>query len=148
MDFKNPLKQNKKENQGNICPSLNYGTYKIDNKIDFCRNSQKKETIPLQKGETDFQYLMIKDEEQTNCGKIIDLYNLCIDTDYLLYPNSSYNRCFKKLNSIYSCNVILPYTEKYDKEMVNLFHHLKNKFIYFQSLMKLISLNFFIDNNL
>jgi len=119
LEFKDPIKEkSKKINKGNICQSLSYETYKVQNKTEFCRKAQKKETIPLEKGGQDYEYLMIKDNEQIKCGKIIDLYNLCIDTDYILYPNSDYKRCFNKLNNIYSCNIIRPFLNNYDKEMV------------------------------
>jgi len=119
LEFKDPIKEkNKIKDQGNICPSLNYETYKIQDKVDFCKRAQRKDIIPLEKGGQDFEYLGIKDNEQVQCGKIIDLYNLCIETDHILYPNSDYKRCFNKSNNIYSCNLLRPYLTKYDKEMV------------------------------
>jgi len=118
FEFKNPIKQNRTKNEGNICPSLNYENYKIQNKIEFCNKAQKKETIPLENGGQDFDYLMIKDNEQISCGKVVDMYNLCIDTDYILYPNSNYLRCFNKFDSIYSCNVVKTYKDQYFKDMV------------------------------
>jgi len=118
IEFKNPLDQNKTDSESNICPSIDYESYKIQNKTEFCRDAQKKEVIPLEQGGQDYEYLMIKDNEQVKCGKIVDLYNLCIDTDYLLYPYSDYKRCFNKANDIYSCNIIRKNKNSYEKEMV------------------------------
>lgn len=133
LEFSDPIKNITKSNvEGNKCPSLNYDNYKIQNKTDFCLKAQKKEIIPLQKGGHDIEYLIIKENEQIKCNKIIELYNLCIDTDYILYPNSDYGRCFNKLNSIYSCNLIKPFLSNYDKDMVNLL------LIYFNTVIFLV----------
>ena len=35
------------------------------------------------------------------CENIIDVYNACIDSDNVLFPNSNYMRCFDPRNSIY-----------------------------------------------
>ena len=62
---------------------------------------------------------MVKDSNQEDCNNIIDMYNLCIDTDYLLYPNSNYKRCFESDNDIYSCNIKKIVSDPYSLKMVN-----------------------------
>lgn len=116
LDFKIP--EPNKVDTGNICPSLNYNNFKIQNKDEFCSKAQRMEIVPVSNGGKELVYTSIGKLSQTNCKKIIDLYNLCIDTDYILYPKSNYKRCFDKLNSIYSCNIIKQFNNNYEKEMV------------------------------
>jgi hypothetical protein len=79
----------------------------------------KKVIIPNKSGGEDVEYIMVKDTNQQDCLKILDMYNLCIDTDYLLYPNSKYKRCFNVDNDIYSCNVKKLVKDPYSLKMVN-----------------------------
>ncbi len=46
------------------------------------------------------------------------MYNLCIETDYILYPNSKYKRCFNEKNDIYSCNIRKLVSNPYSQKMV------------------------------
>ena len=49
---------------------------------------------------------------------IVDLYNLCIYYDSLLYPLSDYSRCFNKLNEIYNCKKIDIFKDNYEIDLV------------------------------
>jgi hypothetical protein len=75
--------------------------------------------IPNIDGSKDIQYIMIRHSSQKDCNDIIDMYNLCIDTDYLLYPNSNYKRCFSIGNDIYSCNEKKIEKNLYSQRMVS-----------------------------
>jgi len=114
----------------NICPSLSASDFKIKNKKKFCRSAVKKVTKPSEDGGEDTIYINIKDSDQEDCLKILDMYNLCIDTDNILYPNSKYQRCFNEKNDISSCNINKLVTDSFSQKMVkinlkkNLFIHL------------------------
>ena len=51
-----------------------------------------------------------------NCERIVDVYNTCLDSDNILYPDSNYKRCFNPRNVLYVCSEI----EKLDKIEQNL----------------------------
>lgn len=78
--------------------------------------------IPNNSGGKDVEYTMIKHSSQIDCNDIVDMYNLCIDTDYLLYPESNYKRCFNRENDIFSCNEKKMERNLYNQEIVNNFY--------------------------
>lgn len=90
----------------------------MENKKQFCTGAVKKVINPTNDGGQETVYQNIKDTDQDDCSNIVDMYNLCIDTDYILYPNSKYKRCFNVNNDIYSCNIKKLVSDKYDQKMV------------------------------
>ena len=47
-----------------------------------------------------------------NCEKSVEVYNTCIDSDNVLFPNSNYMRCFDPRNALYVSSEIEHLTEK------------------------------------
>lgn len=98
------------------CPSLDYNSYKITDKKKFCSKLEKKEKIVNENG-TEVEYSSIKEDLREECELVTEMYNTCLDSDNLLYPNSDYRKCFSVNNALYFCNRMEIYNST-EKEIV------------------------------
>ena len=85
--------------------------YKINNIEEFCSNAEKRENFIDPNG-IKVEYSRIKESDRENCKIVTEIYNNCIDSDNLLYPNSNYQRCFSTSNVMYLCSKLSKYTEE------------------------------------
>ena len=86
-------------------------SYKISNIEEFCTNAEKTENFVDIEG-IRVEYSRIKESDRENCKIISEMYNNCIDSDNLLYPNSNYERCFSSSNVMYLCSKLSKYSEE------------------------------------
>jgi hypothetical protein len=128
VNLENTDKCNKKHEQKEVkkleqrlfkCPSLGKD-FKLQNIKDFCSGAEKTDTLVEENGGTSIQYTKILDKDRKTCEAVTQLYNLCIDSDNMLYPESNYQRCFSPENALYMCSKFDKYDEK-DSKQVNLF---------------------------
>jgi hypothetical protein len=61
---------------------------------------------------TTYQYSSIKEKDYKECEYITGMYNACIDSDNLLFPDSNYKKCFYPQNTMYFCNKLETYSVK------------------------------------
>jgi hypothetical protein len=93
------------------CPGLEKDL-KVTNPQEFCKGAEKTDTFVEENGLTSNQYVKILEKDRSSCEEVTQLYNICIDADNTLYPDSNYKRCFSQENSLYMCSKI----EKYEIE--------------------------------
>lgn len=82
---------------------------------------------------TTYQYSSIQEKDYKECVYITGMYNACIDSDNLLFPDSNYKKCLYSKNTMYFCNKLETYSKK-DEIVVS--RKLKVK------IFKLILINF------
>ena len=85
---------NNGHNNNSSC--LNNLTHKIENAYSFCDNN----IIPDKKAS--IFYVRLRED----CKQSVELYNICIDSENVLFPNSNYSRCFDTRNAIYTSSEI------------------------------------------
>jgi hypothetical protein len=92
------------------CPSLDLINYKVKNPELFCSKAEKKEIGLLSEN-----YIHIPTAKRDSCQNIIKRFNMCIDSDNLLYPYSNYRKCLTPNNRLYECNSVSTIKERENK---------------------------------